>query len=600
MATPAQLKQELINAVAKVRVNNQGAPLDIKFSDGKVRTIYSDGSFGGQEIPGVSFFDSALQKAFNDAEKKITPTARPTAAPAAPAPASSSKPVYGEAQGWMTAPGVEGNTARVFSNVDPRNGMPILNQAALDNVLKKYNSNTLNKDQYRDNYNAFGWNVKSDASSVAKGPAVFGINKATSFGLGGSGVSYTGDMNAVAKKLGINPGNYSTQEALYKAIEEKTQNLYLVSNSVDGGNKHAAILFVADGQGNLVAAGDPNTKKPAVNYYNATRNVTGESWLASLGPIPAIALSVIAPQLGLSAIQAAAIQGAVQIASGASVQDAIKYAAASVAASQVPSVLKEMGVQVNNAQIQNVLSSAASEATKAALTGQDVTKAALGAAVISGGVEATKSALSQGPQQAGEARLKVPTQPTYQLGGDIAQVPQQTGVTSRVPTGGGEGLVVDPSILYSSRFAPTQLVRGTGFGGLQPAYQSAESLITPAGLQQYTTPYTQRKDFTPAPLSRSEEQLLGEALGLGFEKLYGTDTGGGGGGGGAQTTYAATDTQRPTALPVGQYTPGSQALAQALRIGDVGAPIFGTDKDSGRKAGWNVESLRYMGDVGEA
>lgn len=89
-------------------------------------------------------------------------------------------------------------------------------------------------------------------------------------------------------------------------------------------------------------------------------------------------------------------------------------------------------------------------------------------------------------------------------------------------------------------------------------------------------------------------------MGLGFEKLYGTDTGGGGGGGGAQTTYAATDTQRPTALPVGQYTPGSQALAQALRIGDVGAPIFGTDKDSGRKAGWNVESLRYMGDVGEA
>ena len=41
--------------------------------------------------------------------------------------------------------------------------------------------------------------------------------------------------------------------------------------------------------------------------------------------------------------------------------------------------------------------------------------------------------------------------------------------------------------------------------------------------------------------------------------------------------------------------PGTQALAQALRVGDAGAPIFGGDKEGGKKAGWNVESLRYMG-----
>lgn len=42
--------------------------------------------------------------------------------------------------------------------------------------------------------------------------------------------------------------------------------------------------------------------------------------------------------------------------------------------------------------------------------------------------------------------------------------------------------------------------------------------------------------------------------------------------------------------------PGSQALAQALRIGDAGEPIFGGDKeDKGKQSGWNVESLRYMG-----
>ena len=46
--------------------------------------------------------------------------------------------------------------------------------------------------------------------------------------------------------------------------------------------------------------------------------------------------------------------------------------------------------------------------------------------------------------------------------------------------------------------------------------------------------------------------------------------------------------------------PGSAALAQALRT-DLGAPIFGGDKDKDSKqSGWNVESLRYMGGTGEA
>ena len=40
-------------------------------------------------------------------------------------------------------------------------------------------------------------------------------------------------------------------------------------------------------------------------------------------------------------------------------------------------------------------------------------------------------------------------------------------------------------------------------------------------------------------------------------------------------------------------SPGSQALSQALRIGD---PVLGSgDKEEGKKSGWNVESLRYMG-----
>lgn len=55
----------------------------------------------------------------------------------------------------------------------------------------------------------------------------------------------------------------------------------------------------------------------------------------------------------------------------------------------------------------------------------------------------------------------------------------------------------------------------------------------------------------------------------------------------------------PTTQPTGPTqtasSVGSSALGQALRIGDAGSPVFGGDKEGGKKSGWNVESLRYMG-----
>jgi hypothetical protein len=64
----------------------------------------------------------------------------------------------------------------------------------------------------------------------------------------------------------------------------------------------------------------------------------------------------------------------------------------------------------------------------------------------------------------------------------------------------------------------------------------------------------------------------------------------------AQTEGGATQPTSVTTTGAGQ-APGSQALAQALRIGDAGAPIFGaSDKEGeGKESGWNVSSLRYMG-----
>ena len=323
--------------------------------------------------------------------------------------------------------------------------------------------------------------------------------------------------------------------------------------------------------------------------------------------IESIALtSVLGPAgAGLSTATAATVSNAaVAAANGAPVGTvAASLVGGSLAAPAVGGAVQAAGYSQTAAQIAASASGASVSATLGSLSQgkslNEALQAGLENAVVAGATEASvagvKSALSQAPQEAGEARLKVPRQGNYQLGGDLAQVPQSVGVTDKVPTGGGTGVVVDPSVLYSSRFAPTQPVRGTESGGVQPAYQSAGSLITPAGLQGYTSPYTERPDFVASPLTRSQESLLGEALGIGFGSLFSKDSGGG-----YQTTYAAPQTTQRQVTPVAQYSPGSQALGQALRIGDVGAPVFGADKEEGKKAGWNVESLRYMGDVGEA
>lgn len=95
-------------------------------------------------------------------------------------------------------------------------------------------------------------------------------------------------------------------------------------------------------------------------------------------------------------------------------------------------------------------------------------------------------------------------------------------------------------------------------------------------------------------IGKSEERLLASAL---YPAVYSTLFG-------KQqqapisatpTTTTKTQTQQPISPVQTTAGPGTQALAQALRVGDAGAPIFGGDKEGGKKAGWNVESLRYMG-----
>lgn len=222
---------------------------------------------------------------------------------------------------------------------------------------------------------------------------------------------------------------------------------------------------------------------------------------------------------------------------------------------------------------------AASGTTQALVKGADP-KDALKAGLTSGAVGGLTQAgveFGRGIAQAGRADLRAPRDALYQSG----SLNEKGQLQSPVPTGGGTGLKTQS--LYSSPFLPSETMRYSD-QGLQPAYQSGQSLITPAGMPT-GSPYRERTKFGTPALSPTAESLLGEALELGFEESL-RDRGG-------------QPTQQPQTayLGTGSIAPGSQALAQALRV-DSGTALFGSDKEGRRKPVWNVESLKLKDEMG--
>jgi len=136
------------------------------------------------------------------------------------------------------------------------------------------------------------------------------------------------------------------------------------------------------------------------------------------------------------------------------------------------------------------------------------------------------------------------------------------------PIGRGAGAAA--STLATGGTPKQALVGGLITGGLDYAYGDIKDDPV-AGIEKAVIGKTLQDYFAPAP-TRSAQTV---------------------GGGGGTTAPEPTSV---TTTGAGQ-APGSQALSQALRIGDPGAPILGSsDKESGDKqSGWNVSSLRYMG-----
>lgn len=341
---------------------------------------------------------------------------------------------------------------------------------------------------------------------------------------------------------------------------------------------------------------------PAAPILVVGAAATGAAAAVGTTVIAAVTTATVSTAVA-TAVGSGVIAGAITAAQGGDAGDILKSAVVSGGASYLGGMaggaVKGALPGSTSAAVSNAVSAAAAGGTGSTVgalaygaSPEKALEAGLKGAAVGGlaqaGVEGIKAASAQQPQQAGEARLKVPQPQTqYEVGKPIPKlfedIPTRTsGFTDRIPT--GTGLAADPSLVYSSRFAPSQPMRLSETGELTPAYTSVKDLITPSSLAGYTEPYREAKEFNPPPLTRSRERVLGEALELGLSEAL---------------TDRSTPTQQPQTayLGTGGISPGSQALAQALRV-DSGTALFGSDKEGRRRPVWNVESLKLKDEMG--
>jgi hypothetical protein len=191
---------------------------------------------------------------------------------------------------------------------------PTLKQSIIDAQLNKLKTNSLtsfNSDIRDQIYNA-GWNQKSDAVQVLNGAAVYGLIKTINGGVMGvpmyqkpSGGAITdADFINAAKQAGIDPNAYYKMQfssmgaptktldrnALYNAIDDKSKDLYSITNAIEGaarGDKalHATALYKADGNGNLVVQNNPTTGQPDAKYFSTVRYASDPGFLSEFGPL---------------------------------------------------------------------------------------------------------------------------------------------------------------------------------------------------------------------------------------------------------------------------------------------------------------------------
>lgn len=382
---------------------------------------------------------------------------------------------------------------------------------------------------------------------------------------------------------------------------------------------------------------------PAAPLLMVAANVTGVS--AAIGS--AVASAVVGSTVSAAvatAVGSGLIAAGVTAASGGDANDVLKAAVIGGGSAYLGNVAgAKAGTAAQAAgysdEVSNVVSAAASggaENTAQALGyGADVGEAlqegavgALAAGATAGTVEAFKEGkqpgLKSGASGAESDALarKVTEQGQSITAGDIqsaylAEAPE-VGLRAGTPRAaadmdGGTG-IVPPSDTFLPRSTRADIAAGRAMvdadGNVIPTMRTPEGRIIPAmadstgrlrpttesyDLADTSTKYgastaeTIDRPYRPSALGEYGEQVLAQYIYPEFAQaasglVYG------------DRSSAPSQSTRVGVESTG--TPSSAALAQALRVGDAGEPVFGTDDLGKQKRVWNVSSLKLKDEVG--
>ena len=284
---------------------------------------------------------------------------------------------------------------------------------------------------------------------------------------------------------------------------------------------------------------------------------------------------VIAKGLGVKAVAASAISnamvsGAVTLAKGGDLGDILKSSAAAGFGTYIGGVV---GGKVANefGNVAGKVSSAAAGNFTGTLiaSGGDV-KAALQQGIMGGATAGLQAGISSGLES-----LKQKFPGTLATGEGTTPARGQVG--DRIPT------------------APSYMTQGGTFETVAPTSPFGTYGTTSMPNLKYEPSFTQ-KGLTaaePAVTKLAENALeptLASALGFGGQPTT------------QSTGPAPTGTGGPGVAVTGESTAinpaAASALAQALRVGDPGAPLFGTEGKGQQQAVWNTASLKFKDEIG--
>jgi hypothetical protein len=337
--------------------------------------------------------------------------------------------------------------------------------------------------------------------------------------------------------------------------------------------------------------------------------------------------SALAAEIGVSAaVGEAIVSASLGIIQGKSPEDIVKGIVGSVAANEVSGALKSVNAEIVKAgpnvvapEVASALVNAERQVVSAAITGQDIGKAALagaaGGAVASATSLASDSAAIQ--RAAGEyaqALVAGKTQEqalTSALSGFLNQqekdaakqkVLDEAAKNPDIAKLGGDQVSALPPVTVTATADPSSVATDLSLTNTTTTPKTKTPKVVTPKIDTPTLP-------TVTVTANADSSNVANNLST-TSTTRTTDS---------QTASKPTQTNNPLLLsllnrpltkttPTGtrssptqtNASPGTQALAQALRVGDAGAPVFGGDKDKSKRSGWNTESLRYMGNSGDS